>query len=845
MSFSADLDRVLLEDDWLRRMARQLVGDSHACEDLAQDAWVAALSRGRTDRPWLFGVLRNLRREGVRRRSRDEDLVSKLSLPCDSPPTDDTVSELMLRKHVTERLLELAEPYRTAIFLRFVHDEKLPAIAKRTGVAVSTVHQRIARGLEIMRTSLDEHYDGERKSWAFGLLSLVKPPGVAESLSGGLIMGASAKVVAALILVSGTLAVVWNEDAKEEVTGNASLAPITITDQQATEVGPLEVATVSKRRAIIDVEAVLPDDVETESPQTAATTAGLVLNLDGLPVPGVNIGVKGASDLRMSVEPALSDNSGRFELTGPNQNQIEHRLECLDREFITILGGTPSNSALLVVVGRVADFAGVVVDQEGRPIANADLRFDLRQSLFRELSIPRPFEWSQQALSARSTQSDELGRFELPRVTGGRHVALWVAAGGFESQTVSLPAAGDTALRIVLIPRQGERVIRGYVLNQAGMPVPGASVAAGEAIVKTDARGAFTLTVTTGPPSKMELAEGGVWESMYDTSILRAALAGFLPAELPMDEIESDQQVILRLGSSTLKIAGHVVDENGLPRSGVIVWAADLTMFGFESTTTGDSKASWEVTIEEVNGSENRGWVSRSDDTGYFALSGLLDRDYQLWAFDTASAAQSGPERVAAGATDHEFTLVDEAGTMRVAGQIVTASGLPIEGVSIKPRRDLSSAYAVQPPYMPGAVLEARSDEEGRFVFESLATRDTVLELQHESFLIDSFDLKDQADLSDLLIVQAILCELEVELEWSAGLGDRLQVLDENDLPLQLIQSLGAFIRAGEIIEIVAGKSGVFQVNENARTLVLNKDGLEVARKSIRITPSKRNLVRL
>ena len=54
-----ELEAVLRADDWLRRMARSLV-DADASEDLAQDAWVAALSRGRGDRGWLFGVLRNL-----------------------------------------------------------------------------------------------------------------------------------------------------------------------------------------------------------------------------------------------------------------------------------------------------------------------------------------------------------------------------------------------------------------------------------------------------------------------------------------------------------------------------------------------------------------------------------------------------------------------------------------------------------------------------------------------------------------------------------------------------------------------------------------------------------------
>ena len=62
---SFELERVLAQDDWIRRLARRLVRDPHAADDLAQDAWVAALESGceaAAPRRWLAGVLRNARR---------------------------------------------------------------------------------------------------------------------------------------------------------------------------------------------------------------------------------------------------------------------------------------------------------------------------------------------------------------------------------------------------------------------------------------------------------------------------------------------------------------------------------------------------------------------------------------------------------------------------------------------------------------------------------------------------------------------------------------------------------------------------------------------------------------
>src|SRR5206468_4093801 len=61
-----DLQGLLAEDRWIRRLARRLAGDAHAAEDLVQETWAAALDvrqdapRPHALRPWLRGILRNL-----------------------------------------------------------------------------------------------------------------------------------------------------------------------------------------------------------------------------------------------------------------------------------------------------------------------------------------------------------------------------------------------------------------------------------------------------------------------------------------------------------------------------------------------------------------------------------------------------------------------------------------------------------------------------------------------------------------------------------------------------------------------------------------------------------------
>ncbi|NUP98054.1 MAG: hypothetical protein HUU28_18000, partial [Planctomycetaceae bacterium] len=60
------VEELLAESDWVRRLARALVSDPDAAEDVAQQALVAALERppkaDRPLRPWLRVVVENFAR---------------------------------------------------------------------------------------------------------------------------------------------------------------------------------------------------------------------------------------------------------------------------------------------------------------------------------------------------------------------------------------------------------------------------------------------------------------------------------------------------------------------------------------------------------------------------------------------------------------------------------------------------------------------------------------------------------------------------------------------------------------------------------------------------------------
>ena len=153
-----ELEALLGEERWVRALARRLVQDGNEADDLAQDAWVAALEARRVApdrRRWLAAVVRNLWLDLRRARGRRARRELEAARPERVAAHDELVAELELRQRVGRALLELEEPFRRTLTLRFFKDQSLPEIARAEGVALSTVHERIQRGLARLRARLD------------------------------------------------------------------------------------------------------------------------------------------------------------------------------------------------------------------------------------------------------------------------------------------------------------------------------------------------------------------------------------------------------------------------------------------------------------------------------------------------------------------------------------------------------------------------------------------------------------------------------------------------------------------------------------------------------------------
>ncbi|HEU5361903.1 MAG TPA: RNA polymerase sigma factor [Gaiellaceae bacterium] len=145
-----DLEQ-LFRAHWPRafRAARLVTGDAAAAEDIAQEAFLAAVrnldrfDRRRPFGPWLHRIVVNRAIDWTRaRRLRAEvELGEQLPAPSAPEPGDGTL----------RRIAGLPPEHRAVVVLRYVLEYTPGEIAELLGLPRGTVNSRLRRGLDRMR----------------------------------------------------------------------------------------------------------------------------------------------------------------------------------------------------------------------------------------------------------------------------------------------------------------------------------------------------------------------------------------------------------------------------------------------------------------------------------------------------------------------------------------------------------------------------------------------------------------------------------------------------------------------------------------------------------------------
>lgn len=825
---ASDLADWLAEDRWLRALARRLVADPAAAEDLAQETWLRALSSGgaaRSPRAWLAGVLRNQRRDRMRGQRRRERRERELGGSSREPATpDELVAEIELRGRLSEALLALEEPYRTTIVRRFFREESLSTIARREGVAVSTVHERLERGLARLRARMDEAHGGRREAWAVGMAALARP-WAAKAILEATIMAGAGKLAASIVVAGGVLAWWWwpNEGAER--------AARSVAERQVERAPPRSDLVVPQT----DVPGRLEAEQDRPAPAASAKVAlvpGLLLDPEGHSLAGLEVTwMDGGAD----VPGVVTDPAGHFEV---RPVPGARRLAVRSRGFTTLVHGAARRTGdeRVVVAAPSADFAGRVVGPGGAPVAGADLSLRLESRLFAAVGIEPLGLWDE--VPGWRTTSDELGRFALPDLAGGPGLWLEVEAKGYGSRRLELAPEGDPALEIVLEPVGDPSDVRGIVLGPDARPFEGAQVSLGVRVVRSARDGTFTLERESSPTFEQD--ESGVFRPR--NGWLTALAPGFLPARVSLGQLPAEP-VVLTLGPAPLTIAGRVVGADGHPRPGLVVWACDLARFGSEEVFLGGLESYHRDShVERILCPEGAA-VARTDDEGRFELGCLMERRYRLRVVDPRTQATAGPWLVEARMRGIELVFDGERSVQRVAGTIRSFTGVPLEGVKIL--ASLDDHADEQGPDVEA--LTAITDAGGRFAFDALAVEGTLLNLSHDRILFRWVDLDEQPDPGHLELVEALQCEVQVEPGRDPDLAGTVHFLDAEGEELEVmtvVSSEGTLMASlatwGNLTE---GRSDVLRVPESAVTAVYRKDGEEVLRRPVTLDPDRRTTI--
>ncbi len=859
-------ERLIEQIGWLRSLARGLVRDEHLAEELAQDTLATALERGplevRSVRAWLGRVLRNRAAEGARSRAnvRAREALAAREEAFDG---EELLARVRAQKHVAEALMELSEPYRSTLVLRFYENLPPRAIAKQQGVPVSTVKSRLQRGMDQLKSKLDARY-GDRSQWILAVLPFARGAPPAPPTDGGLTLAGTAmnlKLVLSLgaALVAGTWVALQGDDSRP---ANASDVLTLQTHRDGGGAG-------GRGRSAPRVER--PEFERTDvDPRFAATGAGVEVRAtpsatlrgrafdgSGRPIEGLRLGVRGESTA------LRSGAGGWFTL---DERSSSATIEAADEAWETVLAARWSLESklepVLVAAPRIA-VGGRVVDTFGRGIEGVRLEWSLPANLGARIdadlgSVLRR-EWR--------AESDAAGRFDWASVPAVPGSELRLAHADYVARTVVAPEVDDANLELRLIEVDAEREGRlsGRVLGTGGLPLADAWVQVGFANARTDEFGRFRLTLTKA----------------VDTARLVTVAEGYQPVELEAPG-ESDREagaygwppyVEVFLERASLSIRGRVVDGAGEPVVGARVWPLDTEAFGAFGTRPlsreglaagaplpADAVGTLAQLGDDPGAGKSHGSATpvgapsamfcyvTTDDEGCFEVRGLADRAYRLAVLDGAVAGGLQSEPIAAGRQDVELEIPADGAYTPLHGCVVTAQGDPLPNVAVTP---FLSAYRGRAEVFGGTTDVTRfflgsavtTDAEGRFVIPSVPREHVAFHLISDDIPPSYASVDDVDDPSDFVIQVEARAQLSVEAAPGPGAPTAFRILDANGDQLPILEMRADGYTTHDAFELTADRSGVVTVTTAAATLVWLRDDAVLGELALYLQPGENGVI--
>ena len=564
------LEKLMSELAWLKRLAAALVRDESDANDLVQETWLVAAEHAPTDgrplKPWLSRVALNLvrmRSRATKRRLAREAAVEPAMEK--SPTPDELVSRVRAQRIVADEVLRLAEPYRNTVLLHYFEDLSSAEIARRSGIPEGTVRRRLKVALDELRGRLH----AEERKTGQPVVAVLAPLAVKQSAAS---VGTAAlgvvlvkKAIALVVVVVGLLFFGAHYYKKHQQTA----AP----------------ATAAKLGSAAPRSLAAP----------GAAPAHIVVTVSDSAGPVADAWVRCAPpDGEVVVGKTAKDGSTTLELVAGAWS-IAASAE----------GHEPAATALAVVAGRDdrvrlvlpaggETLTGTVTDLTGGVIAGA--RLDAAQ-----------LHMNTKAGSAVAVAfSDREGKYKL--AVGGGAILVAASHPDYAAQTrfIDLGAGGTTA-NFALVPGGSiEGVVRDIATNQ---PVAGAAVHANsdspavqlaegnERIVKADAAGKFKFT--------------GLRPGSYELSARDGARSSRVAVGVGIGIAEQQTNIVVLIGA-TATIHGKVLDDSGAP-------VAQITVTADGGGVRGDQAVSDATGAFALEGLAPSRWALHAEGDSYIA----------------------------------------------------------------------------------------------------------------------------------------------------------------------------------------------------------------------------------
>lgn len=476
-----------LDGAWLERLALQLTGDGERARELAQETRLAALEQGPSHsghlRGWFAAVARHLlwkAQRGSRRRRDREQVYAALRAHAGDDGADESQRELAL--DLAEALRELAPEVRAAVELRFLEGLTLREVSARLGVPLSTVDERIRRGLSGLRKRLGP----ERVlvvPWMCAAPSrprAVEPPAScsAPALGPALAPALAAASFALVLALGSALLAVAAPRVAAPLVSRAAPTAVAADDPSGSSSGSSAVrVAAASAAAAIEATGRLAVDVRAPS---------------GAPLGGVWVHPRAALESAphtAALDARATDAAGRVEWDHVAPGRYDVHADRFVAPGVSVSAGRTSQVSRVL---RGPDFDGLVVDERGRPIEGAVVWLSASPAgaLFRGEWLDEP------ARPWPSAISDADGRFRL--LGCGEAFRIGAGASGRAPRVgTRLAVGGDPSTHLTLTLDQPGGALEGRVLGPAGQRLAGATVAlltdegCAELAVATDARGGF------------------------------------------------------------------------------------------------------------------------------------------------------------------------------------------------------------------------------------------------------------------------------------------------------------------------------------------------------------------